>query len=354
MPPKGKAQLRAGPNYRPPPSAKPNPKLLPARTGEIHAVVVDGRAALDGDLDAAAHTRPHENLHRARLYRWTVLREDRAPRRPRVKPLSQNARKLDLRKTIFLLPNVITLSSVFCGFDSIRISATAQADDDYYRASLLLVFALFFDTLDGRVARLTKTQSAFGLQIDSLSDAICFGVAPAILVFKWSLWQRPLLGLLSSYLFAAAGAVRLARFNVLSMGDKGAPTKPGKYIVGLPVPGAAGILISLVLANHTMGDGLRLYGPKYVWAMMALTIFLSVLMVSTIKFRSFKDVRLNARTFALVAFAVGSSAIVSLQTRPAFVLVWLLTCYVVIGLVESALALSNRARRHARRSLPPV
>jgi len=264
-------------------------------------------------------------------------------------------RKLDLRKTLFLLPNIITLSSVFCGFDSVRITATAQGDDDYYRASLLLVFALFFDTLDGRVARLTKTQSAFGLQIDSLADVVCFGVAPAILVYKWSLWQRPFAGLVASYVFAAAAAVRLARFNVLSMGDKGAPTKPGQYIVGLPVPGAAGILISLVLANHAMGDELRLFGPKYVWAMIALTIFMSFLMVSTIKFRSFKDVRLNLRTFGLVAFTVGSSAIVSLQTRPAFVLVWLLSCYVLIGLVESVLALSRRARRHqARQSFPPA
>jgi CDP-diacylglycerol--serine O-phosphatidyltransferase len=273
-------------------------------------------------------------------------------------------RKLDLRKTLFLLPNVITLSSVFCGFDSIRISATASmpsassvggADDDYYRASLLLVFALFFDMLDGRVARLTKTQSAFGLQLDSLADVISFGVAPALLVFKWSLWQRPMLGLMAAFLFAAAGAVRLARFNVLSMGDKGAPTKPGKYIVGLPVPGAAGILISLVLANHAMGDELVLRGPRYVWPMLALTVFLSFLMVSTIKFRSFKDLRLNARTFLLVAFAVGSSAIVSLQTRPAFVLVWLLSCYVVIGLVETVLTLSRRAaRRDARRSVPPL
>jgi CDP-diacylglycerol--serine O-phosphatidyltransferase len=253
-------------------------------------------------------------------------------------------RKLDLRKTLFLLPNIITLSSVFCGFDSIRISATAQGDDDYYRASLLLVFALFFDMLDGRVARLTKTQSAFGLQIDSL------------LVYKWSLWQRPTIGLVASFLFAAAGVVRLARFNVLSMGERGAPTKPGKYIVGLTVPGAAGILVSLILANHAMGDELRLHGPKYVWAMIGLTVFLSLLMVSTIKFRSFKDLRLNGRTLLLVAFAVGSSAIVSLQTRPAFVLVWLLSFYVLIGLVESVLSLSRRAarRKEARRSLPPV
>jgi CDP-diacylglycerol--serine O-phosphatidyltransferase len=273
--------------------------------------------------------------------------------------LAYPPRKLDLRKTLFLLPNMITLSSVFCGFDSIRISGGAQDDDDFYRASLLLVFALFFDTLDGRVARLTKTQSAFGLQIDSLADVISFGVAPAILVYRWSLYQRPTEGLVAGFLFAAAGAVRLARFNVLSMGEKGAPSKPGKYIVGLPVPGAAGILISLVLANHAMGDGLRLTGPKYVWAMIGLTIFLSFLMVSTIRFRSFKDLKLNARTFALVAFAVGSSALVSLQTKPAFVLVWLLSFYVVIGLLETAVGFSRRTTRRTeapppRRSLPPT
>jgi len=265
-------------------------------------------------------------------------------------------RKLDLRKTLFLLPNIITLSSIFCGFDSIRLSASATSDDDFYGASLLIIFALFFDMLDGRVARLTKTQSAFGLQIDSLADVVSFGVAPAMLVYKWSLHQLGTPGLFVSFVFCAAGAVRLARFNVLSMGEKGAPTKPGKYIVGLPVPGAAGILISLVLANHAMGDELRLHGPRYVWAMVGLTVFLSFLMVSTIKFRSFKDLRLNARTFLLVAFAVGSSAIVSLQTRPAFVLVWLLSFYVVIGLVETVLQLTRRAARRgeARRSLPPL
>jgi CDP-diacylglycerol--serine O-phosphatidyltransferase len=265
-----------------------------------------------------------------------------------------SARKLDLRRTLFLLPNLITLSSIFCGFDSIRISASAQSDDDYYRASLLLVFALFFDMLDGRVARLTRTQSAFGLQIDSLADAISFGVAPAILVFRWSLWQLSTAGLIAAFSFAAAGVVRLARFNVLSMGEHGAPTKPGKYIVGLPVPGAAGILISLVLANHAMKDESLMTGPRYVWAMLALTVLLSVLMVSTIKFRSFKDLHLNARTFLLVASAVGSSAIVSLQTRPALVLVWLLSCYVVIGLVESVLSLLRRARHshRARSGLP--
>ncbi|AKU98512.1 CDP-diacylglycerol--serine O-phosphatidyltransferase [Labilithrix luteola] len=274
--------------------------------------------------------------------------------------MAASRRKLDLRKTLFLLPNMITLSSIFCGFDSIRISGAATGDDDFYRASLLLVYALFFDMLDGRVARLTKTQSAFGLQIDSLADVVSFGVAPALLVYRWSLFQKGTLGLVIAFTFAAAGAVRLARFNVLSMGEGGKPTKPSKYIVGLPVPGAAGILISLIVANHAIGG--ELSSSKYVYPMMALTGFLAFLQVSTIRFRSFKDLKLNARSVGLVLFAVVSSAVVSLQTKPAFVLVWLLSFYVVIGIIETVIALPRdlaKRRRNGgpvseRRSLPPT
>jgi CDP-diacylglycerol--serine O-phosphatidyltransferase len=273
-------------------------------------------------------------------------------------------RKLDLRKTLFLLPNMITLSSIFCGFDSIRISATATGDDDYYRASLLLVYALFFDMLDGRVARATKTQSAFGLQIDSLADVISFGIAPSLLVYKWSLHQRPMIGLVVAFMFTAAGAVRLARFNVLSMNESGKPSKPGKYIVGLPIPGAAGILISLVIANHAIKGPSTVSMPDlsseaYVLPMMGLTGFLAFLMVSTIKFRSFKDLKLNARTVGLVLFAVASSAIISLQTKPEFVLVWLLSFYVLIGIIETVIMVPRdlvRRRREAaeqRTSVPP-
>jgi len=262
-------------------------------------------------------------------------------------------RKIDLRKTLFLLPNMITLSSIFCGFYSISVSAEAASDADFYKAALLLIFALFFDMLDGRVARLTKTQSAFGLQIDSLADVVSFGVAPGILVYKYSLHQLGIVGLSIAFTFAGAGAVRLARFNVLSMGDGGKPTKPGKYILGLPVPGAAGILIALVVANHAIAGNLG--GPKYVWPMTALTVFLSFLMVSTIKFRSFKDLKLNARSVALVFFAVGSSAVVWVRYKPEFVLIWLLGFYVLLGLVETLMAIPKRGREPPteRTSLPP-
>src|SRR4029453_14410975 len=104
-------------------------------------------------------------------------------------------RRIDLRKTLFVLPNLITLSSIFCGFDSIVVSAAANGrDDDFYRAALLIVFAIFFDTRDGRVARMTKTQSAFGLQIDSLADVVSFGAAPSMLVYQWTLHRLHLAG----------------------------------------------------------------------------------------------------------------------------------------------------------------
>jgi CDP-diacylglycerol---serine O-phosphatidyltransferase len=264
-------------------------------------------------------------------------------------------RRIDLKKTLFLLPNIITLLSIFCSFHSITTTAMAapgSRGDEFYRAALYLVFALFFDMLDGRVARMTKTQSSFGLQIDSLADVISFGVAPALLAYKWSLYQRDNVGIFVCFVFAGAGAVRLARFNVLSMDESGKPSKPSKYIVGLPVPGAAGILISMIIANHTI------HGPlgenRYVLPIMALICFLAFLQVSTIKFRSFKDLKLNGRTVALVGFAVGSSAVVMTQTRPAFVLVWLLGFYVVIGLVETAVNMMRKPPREPdAQKLPP-
>src|SRR5262249_10470979 len=160
------------------------------------------------------------------------------------------------RKTLFLLPNLITLSSIFCGFESIRLSAHAQAEGEFYRAALLIVFAMFFDMLDGRVARATKTQSAFGLQIDSLADVVSFGVAPSMLVYEWVLNGFGLLGTIASFVFCACGAIRLARFNVLSMGEQGKPAKPSKYIVGLPIPCAAGILVAIVVANHAVAGAI--------------------------------------------------------------------------------------------------
>jgi CDP-diacylglycerol--serine O-phosphatidyltransferase len=130
------------------------------------------------------------------------------------------------------------------------------------------------------------------------------------------------------------------------MGESGKPTKPGKYIIGLPVPGAAGVLVSVIMANHAVGGDRS--GSMFVWPVMGLTGFLAFLQVSTIRFRSFKDLRLNTRTVLLVAFAVGSSAVISMQMQPAFVLVWLLGFYVLLGIFETLLQLPARLRTALR------
>ena len=271
----------------------------------------------------------------------------RRPRRPgRARP------KLDLRKTLFVLPNLITLGSVFCGFNAIRLVAREQpTDDDVYRAAVLLIFAMLFDLMDGRVARMTKTQSAFGLQLDSLADVISFGMAPAMLVYKWVLYRFPVPGLLVSFMYVAAAAVRLARFNVLASDSSGVPTKPGRHILGLPTPPACGILISLVVANHAAGG---LIGrQEYTVVLLCVTIGLSLLMVSNVRFRSFKDLRFDTGTVLLVLFVLASSAFVWARFRPEFVLIWLLSVYLIIGVVETFRTLAERLARRERSSVPP-
>lgn len=252
--------------------------------------------------------------------------------------------RVDLRRTLFVLPNLITLASIFCGFNAIRVvSLDNPSSDDFYRAAILLMFAMLFDLLDGRVARMTRTQSAFGLQLDSLADIVSFGVAPSLLVYKWVLYRYPVPGLFVAFMFTACGAIRLARFNVLSSGPAGAPSKPSKYTIGLPIPPASGILISLLLANHAVGGALS--HERYTLALFGVTIALSLLMVSSFRFRSFKDLSFNVGTALLVMFAIGSSAFVWQYGKPQFVLVWLLSFYVLIGLVETVRSVPERLRR---------
>lgn len=247
--------------------------------------------------------------------------------------------KVDLSKSLFILPNLFTLSSVLCGYYAILILSDQPTSDDFYRAALLIVFALFFDGIDGRVARLTKTQTAIGVQLDSLADVISFGVAPAILVYHWSLRELGTAGMLVGFVYVATGAIRLARFNVVSTNDDGRPDRPGKYTQGLPIPAAAGILISIVVANHLTG---KLPFSPFIISILVIT--LSVFMVSSMPFRSFKDLRLNLRTVAFIAVALGVTVWIALTIHPSMALVWLLAAYVIIGIVESLIVLMNKAR----------
>ena len=283
---------------------------------------------------------------------WTQQTCTVSFRKMRLRRPRRSRPRVDLHKTLFVLPNLITMGSVFCGFNAIRLVARdVPTENDVYRAAVLLIFAMLFDLMDGRVARMTKTQSAFGLQIDSLADVISFGVAPAMLLYKWVLYRLPVPGLLAAFMYVSCAAIRLARFNVLASSPSGAPVKPGKYIIGLPSPPASGILISLVVANHA-ADGL-IGREEYTYALLGVTIGLSLLMVSNVRFRSFKDLRFDTGTVLFVLFVVGSSTFVWQKFRAEFVLIWLLSVYLLIGIVETLRALVVRLMKRDRSSIPP-
>jgi CDP-diacylglycerol--serine O-phosphatidyltransferase len=252
---------------------------------------------------------------------------------------------INLRKSLFILPNLFTLSSIFCGFYAILLSGRSATPDELYRASLLIIFAMFFDMIDGRVARLTRTQSAFGVEIDSLADVISFGIAPAQLAYTWSLSELGRVGVFAAFAYVACGAIRLARFNVLATDTSGRPKLPGKYILGLPIPGAAGILVSLVAANHVVDGQLAVQHGLVATILVALSFF----MVSTIKFRSFKDLRLNWRTASLVTLALGATVVMALKSHVAVAVAWMLISYVAIGLFETLLAVARGLRMRMSR-----
>jgi len=244
------------------------------------------------------------------------------------------------RKPLYLLPSLFTLSSVFCGFFAITVTAAASAPDQLAHAGVLILFAMVFDTVDGRVARLTRTQSEFGVQLDSLADVMSFGLAPAFLMYQWGLKDLPWLwGDVVCFAFVAAGACRLARFNVLAMRSDG---KPGDS-VGLPIPAAAGMLVSLVVTHVRAGGGFAEARP----ALAAVTVVLAYLMVSNVPYPMFKrirpgDPRALLGMVGFVAFAVACTVLL----RASFMLVALFGAYVMMGLIAT-LVYAVRSRRMA-------
>ncbi|RKH00706.1 CDP-diacylglycerol--serine O-phosphatidyltransferase [Corallococcus sp. CA053C] len=246
---------------------------------------------------------------------------------------------MKLRKLMFVLPNLFTVTSIFCGFYAITLCSGEATPVQLYQAALAILFAMFFDGFDGRVARLTKTQSDFGMQLDSLADVMSFGAAPALLVYKWALAPMGFWGLFISFAFMACGAMRLARFNVLAM--RNPHGGGGSFFVGLPIPLAAGVLVSLIISHHVasqgeaLGDGARM--PVAVAAGA-----LSLLMVSTVRYRTFKDAR-PGRKAALVFMAMAlTGGFIAQQFHPAWVLVTYFFAYLVMGLVESAVSVRSR------------
>jgi CDP-diacylglycerol---serine O-phosphatidyltransferase len=247
---------------------------------------------------------------------------------------------VDFRKTYYILPNLFTLSSVFCGFISISLSASGQGGSDLYQAALAICFGFFFDTADGRVARLTKTQTDLGRDLDSLADLVTFGVAPAIMVYKWGLTSFGRLGIFFAGLFVCAGAMRLARFNVLSRrGEAAGDNTPGKYTLGLTIPAAASVLVLMVVLAHHAGP-YRLVSESVA---AGVVLVLSYLMVSRIRFRSFKDLRLTRRTVELALLIAGCWIVVAMNgVYNAFIFLVLITAYIVLGVAETMLLMKRR------------
>ncbi len=250
---------------------------------------------------------------------------------------------VDFRKTFYILPNLFTLSCVLCGFTSLALSASGRGDADFYLAALAICFGFFFDTFDGRVARLTKTQTDLGRDLDSLADVITFGAAPALMVYKWGLTSFGRLGIFFAGLFVCAGALRLARFNVLSRREEHAgQKKPGKYTSGLSIPVAASVLVFMVIVSHNMGAS----GPFRLLSetsTAAIVVVLSLLMVSRVRFRSFKDLRLTGKTVGVILLLAGAAAATVLAgLEEAFVFLFLVLAYVTLGLTEEVIFFRSR------------
>lgn len=236
---------------------------------------------------------------------------------------------------MFVLPNLFTVSSIFCGFYAMTLCAGDASPTQLYQAALAIFFGIFFDGFDGRVARLTKTQSLFGQELDSLADVVSFGAAPALLVWKWALSGLGIVGVLASFLFAACGALRLARFNVLAI--KSPHGGASQFFVGMPIPFAACGLISMVIAfENARGGALPAEARLPV---LGIVVFLALLMVSTVRYRTFKDAKPTPKTAAVLLGIIAVGVLVGFLSHPAWVLVTYFGLYLLSGLMESALML---------------
>jgi CDP-diacylglycerol---serine O-phosphatidyltransferase len=235
-------------------------------------------------------------------------------------------REENAKRAVPFLPNFITTMSLFCGFYSISFSLKGN----FYMAAVLILIAGIIDGLDGRVARATNSTSAFGKEYDSLSDLVAFGVSPAILALLWQVNQYGRLGFIAAFLFVACGALRLARFNTDVSGDN-------RTFTGLPIPVAAGAVASVALLSDVVGDipSLAVLFGMYV---------LSFLMVSTIKYPSFKHVSyIKAHPFQLLVAGLLLLAVVAY--KPEVMLFALAMVFIVGGPILNAIA---QARVRAR------
>lgn len=233
------------------------------------------------------------------------------------------------RRGIYLLPNLFTTAALFCGFYAI----VASINGLFETASIAIFVAMLLDGIDGRVARLTNTESDFGAEFDSLADMVSFGLAPALVMYLWTLSSLGKIGWLVAFIYVACAALRLARFNTqVSHSDK-------NYFQGLASPSAAGIVVGLVWNGEQFKEYLSM--PVLQTVALVLTFFAGILMVSNIRYHSFKGINWREKvpfvTILMVVFIL-----VFVSTAPSVMLFAIFFSYTLSGPVFTLVQLRRR------------
>jgi CDP-diacylglycerol--serine O-phosphatidyltransferase len=206
------------------------------------------------------------------------------------------------RRGIYILPSLFTTASLFAGFYAI----VQAMNGNFEYAPLAIFIAAILDALDGRIARLTHTESDFGAEYDSLVDMVSFGLAPALIMYEWALSGMGKIGWLAAFIYTAGAGLRLARFNTqVGVADK-------RYFRGLPSPAAAAVVVGLVWVLHANG----VPGKEISIAALIVTVMAGVLMVSNVRFRSFKDVDLRGRVSFMTILAMPLVLVLLFQDPP--------------------------------------
>lgn len=235
------------------------------------------------------------------------------------------------KKGVYLLPNTLTLCGMFCGFFAIMSSI----NDNFVYAAWAIILANIFDGLDGWIARLTNTSTRFGVELDSLSDLVAFGVAPSVMMYKWALMPFGRLGWAAAFLFVACGALRLARFNVQT-GSTGS-----KAFKGMPIPGAASIISSVVIFYYVYWDGIP--GKHVIYPVF--TIFLALLMVSTLRYHGLKEVDFKEKKpfWMLIVFVM---ILFVMLIHPSTAIFVFAMAYLIWGIIENIVLFVKKRRQN--------
>lgn len=234
-----------------------------------------------------------------------------------------------LRRTVFLVPSLFTVGNIFAGFYSI----ISTYHGEYNRAALAIGIAVVLDGLDGRIARMTGATSDFGLQLDSLADIISFGVAPSVLIYTWGFGDLGNFARFSSFLFLICGAMRLARFNV--------QTVEMKHFLGMPIPAGAGMIAAIVHFFGTPPDSMVAKS-----LLVGLTYLLALLMISSIRFFSFKRLHLSRGKSHLNVLAL-AVIIAGIVFYSEILLLIIASVYALSGVVGRILMEARRLTGHA-------